>query len=95
MDATSSTMQAKQNAHLPLSPARDGGPLRRLGARGLCYRCVDIAAKKKEKHRGQHRSLKISSQAAFPLYNGVESSRGLPGVGKDRAGRRRMRELGF
>ena len=47
MDTTSNTMQAKQNAHLPLSPTRDGGPLRRLGARGLCYRFVDIAVKRK------------------------------------------------
>ena len=44
-------------------------------------------------YHGQHISLEISSEAAFPSYNDVECPHGLPGVGKGRAGRRRMREL--
>ena len=44
-------------------------------------------------YHGLYRSLEISSEAAFPSYNKVESPYGLPGVGEGRAGRRRMREL--
>ena len=44
-------------------------------------------------YHGQHRSLEISSEAAFQSFNDAECPHGLPGVGKGRAGRWRMREL--